>query len=82
MIPLKDVHKAARDSASHFLFLTPHLALTSHALGCGSASGIPELLLCPGRVGAAPLLPPQLGQLLAAVSLLAWGLHGGFLASC
>lgn len=32
--------------------------------------GVPELWLCLGRVGAVPLLPPQLGQLLAAVSLL------------
>lgn len=57
-------------------FLTPHLALTRRALGCGSASGVPELSLCPGRAGAVPLLPPQLGQLLAAVSAgmgTSWG---------
>lgn len=46
-------------------FLTPHLVLTSRALAVAQPPPVP------GQGGSCALLPPQLGQLLPAVSLLA-----------
>lgn len=63
MIPLKEMQSTAWDSPSHFL--TPHLVLTSHVLAVAQPPPVP------GQGGSCALLPPQLGQLLPAVSLLA-----------